>query len=155
MGEVGALPCTLLSCGCRDSLKLARGLRVKLLITHPGRCGMSPDISLMGHFGIPNEEVGETQEGGVKTVGNPNTRETWDTRTCFKLSLPGIQVLPFFFTYHPPVFCGPYYSVDLLTMNENEDYKTSPAFLSSFSLVLHAPKAIVSILRTSLTSLVC
>lgn len=60
-----------------------------------------------------------------------------------------------FFYLSFTVFCGPYYSVDLLTMNENEDYKTSPAFLSSFSLVLHAPKAIVSILRTSLTSLVC
>lgn len=60
------LPRTLLACGCRDSLKLASGLHAKLLITHPGRCGTSPDISLLGHLSIPNDVVGETQKGGVK-----------------------------------------------------------------------------------------
>lgn len=89
-----ALPCTSLACGCRDSLKLASSLHAKPLITRPGRCGTSPDISLPGHFSIPNDVVGETQKGGVKTFGNPNTRETWDTHTCFKPLLPGIQILP-------------------------------------------------------------
>ena len=104
-----ALPYPLLARGRRDSLKLVSSLHAKLLITRPGRCGTSPDISLLGHFSIPNDVVGETQKGGVKTFGNPNTRETWDTHTCFKRLLAGIQVLPFFFTYHLPIVCGPYY----------------------------------------------
>jgi len=103
-----ALHCTLLACGCRDSLKLARGLHAKRLITHPGHRGTSPDISLPGHFSSPNDVVGEMQKGGVKTFGNPNMRETWDTHTSFKLLLPGLQVLPFFLPYHLPIFCGAY-----------------------------------------------
>lgn len=105
-----ALHDTLAACGCRDSLELASGLHAKLLITHPGCCGMSPDISLTGHFTIPNNVVGEMQKGGVKTFGNPDTRETWNTHTCFKLLLPRIQVLPSFF--FPRIF--PYFMV-LLT----------------------------------------
>lgn len=49
------------------------------------------------------------------------------------------------FTFHLPIFCSPYYWLDLLTANENDHYKTSPAFFCSFFLVLHAPKAIKSI----------
>lgn len=66
-----ALPCTLLACGWRDSLKLASDLHAKLLIKRPGRCGTSPDIFLPGHFSIPNDVVGETQKGGVKNVWKP------------------------------------------------------------------------------------
>lgn len=97
MGEVSALPCTLLARGCRDSLKLASGLQAKPLTARPGHRGTSPDTSLPGHFSIHNDLVGETQKGGVKTFGNPSTRETWDTHTCFKLLLPGVRVLPFFY----------------------------------------------------------
>lgn len=98
-----ALHGTLAACGCRDSPELASGLHAKLLITCPGRWGTSPDISLPGHFSIPNNVVGEMQKGGVKTFGNPDTRETWNTHTRFKLLLPGIQVLPSFFFSFPPV----------------------------------------------------
>lgn len=108
MGEASALPCTSLVRGCRDSLELASGLHVKLLTTRPGYCGMSPDISLPGHFSILKVVVGERWKGGVKTSGNPNTRETWDTQTCFKLLLPDIRPLGGFM-YHLSEFCGPYY----------------------------------------------
>lgn len=57
---------------------------------------MPPDISLPGHFTTPNNVVGEMQKGSVKTFGKPNMRETWDTHTCSKILLPGIQVLPLY-----------------------------------------------------------
>lgn len=91
-----ALPCTLLACGCRDSLRQASHLLAELHIRDPGCCRTSSDISLPGHFSIPNHVVGETQIGGVKRFGNPNTRETRDTHTGFKPLLPGIQGLTFF-----------------------------------------------------------
>lgn len=148
-----ALHDTLAACGCRDSLELASGLHAKLLITHPGCCGMSPDISLTGHFTIPNNVVGEMQKGGVKTFGNPDTRETWNTHTWFKLLLPGIQVLPSFFV---PVSSHILWSCSLagLTNHKWQWGLQTQSWISQFFLVLHAPKAIISILRTTLTSLV-
>lgn len=96
MGAVSALLYTLLACGCRNSPKVLSSLQVNLFITCPGGCRMSPDISLPGHCTIPNNVVGEMQKRSVKVFGKPNMREIWDTHTCFKILLPGIQVLSFF-----------------------------------------------------------
>lgn len=96
MGEACALPYTLLLArGCRNSPKVASSLPVTLSITCPGGCRILPDISLPGHFTTANSVVGEMQKGRVKIFGKPNMRGTWDTHTCSKILLPGIQVLPF------------------------------------------------------------
>lgn len=94
-GRSQCLPYTLLARGCRNSPKVVSSLQVNLFLMWSGGCRMSPDISLPGHFTIPNNVVGEMQKGSVKIFGKQNMKETWDIHTCLKNLTFRHAILPF------------------------------------------------------------